>query len=180
MPAVGQSTVGRGVPRYDTTMKSLIKRGLALTAVVGASCATGLLAPAAAAAGDRPLYIIESVARPGDVLTALPYGPTSLAPRDDETPGQVWELAPSERGVNLVNRDSRECLTVQAPLPGIPLVGARCGERPGQDWFKVDDGSGIVRFDSLDGCLKNDYYGRLATTGYCGDETSRWRLVPAP
>ncbi|MBR7832795.1 hypothetical protein KDL01_05955 [Actinospica durhamensis] len=159
-------------------MKPVIKRGLALTAIAGASCATGLLAPASAAAGDPPRYILESVARPGNVLTALPYGPISLAPRD-ETPGQVWELAPSERGVNLVNRDSRECLTVQAPAPGIPLIGARCGARPGQDWFQVDDGSGSVRFDSFDGCLKSDY-GRLITTGYCGDETSQWRLVPAP
>ena len=160
-------------------MKSVIKRGLALIAVAGASCATGLLAPAAAAAGDPPRYILESVARPGNVLTALPYGPVSLVPRD-ATPGQVWELVPAERGVNLVNRDTGECLTVQAPAPGIPLIGARCGDRPGQDWFRVGDGYDGVRFDSFDGCLKSDFGGRAVTTGYCGDEMSQWRLVVAP
>lgn len=159
-------------------MKSLIKRGLALTAIAASSCATGLLTPASAAAGDPPRYILESVSNPGSVLTALPYGPASLVP-SGATAGQVWQLAPSDRGgatlINLVNRDTGDCLTVPAPAPGLPLMGARCGARAGQEWYTLDDGSGIVRFDSFDGCLKTDF-GRV-TTGYCGDETSRWRLV---
>ncbi len=159
-------------------MKTSIKRGLALTAIAGASCATGLLAPAAAAAGDPPRYILESLSNPGTVLTALPYGPISLVPRG-ATPGQVWELAPSDRGgVNLVNSDSGECLTVPAPVPGIPVVGAPCGERPGQDWRPRNDGDDTVRFEFFTGCLTADY-GRVST-GDCYGDTARWRLVVAP
>lgn len=158
-------------------MKSLIKRGLALTAIAAASCATGLLTPAFAAAGDPPGYILESVSNPGKVLTALPYGPISLVPRD-ATPGQVWDLAPSDRGgINLVNRDSGECLTLPAPVPGIPVVGAPCEDRGGQDWRQRNDGDGIVRFEFFGSCLTGDY-GRVFT-GDCYADTARWRLVPA-
>ena len=162
-------------------MKISIKRGLALAAVAGASCATGLLAPAAAATaapGDPSHYFLESVSNPEKVLTALPYGPISLVPRG-ATPGQVWDLMPSDRGgVNLVNRDSGECLTVAAPFPGAPVVGAPCGERPGQDWRTGGDAGDIVRFESFTGCLISDY-GRVST-GACYDVTAQWRLVEAP
>lgn len=162
-------------------MRSVIKRGLALAAIAAACCATGLLAPAAAAADSAPRYFLESVSDPELVLTSLPYGPARLFPRGDE-PGQVWELAPADSGgvdlVNLVNRDSGECLTVAAPAPGVPVVGAPCRGRTGQDWRPRYDKDATVRFDFFGNCLTTDDY-RRAVTGYCDADTARWRLVPA-
>ena len=148
----------------------------------GASCATGLLAPAAAAAGDPPRYFLESVSDPEVVLTSPPYGPARLFPRGDE-PGQVWELASADGGggtlVNLVNRETRECLTVPAPAPGVSVVVATCRGRMGQDWRPRYDRDGTVRFDFFGDCLTGGDYGRVFT-GNCDADTARWRLVPAP
>lgn len=167
-----------GACGIKSIMKTSIKRGLALAAIAGASCATGLLAPAAAAAGDPPRYILESVANPGKVLTVLPYGPVSLVPLG-ATPGQAWELAPSDiGGVNLVNRDTGECLTVPAPAPNIPVVMASCVDRPGQDWRQRDGGDGTVRFEFFGFCLSGDY-GRVSA-GDCSADAARWRLIMAP
>lgn len=157
-------------------MKSLIKRGLALTAIAASSCATGLLTPASAAVGDPPGYRLESVAFPAAVLTALPYGPIALTP-SGAVPGQVWNLEKSEYGTKLVNRDSGECLATTAPIPGAPVVGEPCGDAPTQVWRQLDSEEGNVLFAGIfPGCLNADF--DRVQTGPCSYR-AQWRLVPA-
>lgn len=158
-------------------MKSLIKRGLALTAIAASSCATGLLTPASAAAAATPGYRLESVAFPGAVLTALPYGPIALAP-NGAVSGQVWTLEKSEYGTKLVNRDSGECLGTAGPFPGAPVLGEPCGDAPTQVWRQIESEEGNVLFAGIIslGCLNGDF--DRVRTGPCS-YTAQWRLVPA-
>lgn len=132
-------------------MKSVIKRGLALTAIASASCAAGLLTPAPAAAGDPPRYILESLSNPGTVLTSLPCGPISVGPRG-ATPGRSGSRHPRRGG------------TVRG--------------RPGPGLAPAQRGGDIVRFESFVGCLSGEY-GRVYA-GDCRAYTARWRLVLVP
>lgn len=157
-------------------MKSLIKRVVSLAAIAAATCATGLLTPASAAAGDPPAYRIESILDRGAVLTALPYGPIALTPNGEAT-GQVWTLEQSSYGTTLVNRDSDQCLATTGPFPGAPVIQEPCSDVPTQVWHPRDSQDGnVVLASRFSGCLNADF--DRVWTGLCA-YTAQWRLVPA-
>ncbi|WP_034264051.1 RICIN domain-containing protein [Actinospica robiniae] len=160
-------------------MRSLINRGLALATAAASCCATGLLAPATASAATAALtpgYFIESADHPGLVLTGLQYGgPVRIDPFG-RVDGQVWELAPTEDGVSLVNRDSGACVSFFPFARDAPVELRPCDGSLEQSWRQQDAGDGTVRFFALNACLA--FGPGVAETSRCEDFFTAWRLVP--